>query len=178
MFKVTCRSRGGGYNVVRPLVGRDGGGGLRGGVGDDLVTADHAGEPQSDTAAHLVPPLLAPATASRALGPLRPHEVVGQRAGVLVTGRVLAQQPSVIQSVCQSVSLSVSLLYSPSSLLSESHRPVRGGHTGGLLPGVRGWCRTCTWSPPPRHTSPGSAGPSGRHSNSGLWTRETTDRPL
>ena len=90
MFKVTCRSRGGGYNVVRPLVGRDGGGGLRGGVGDDLVTADHAGEPQSDTAAHLVPPLLAPATASRALGPLRPHEVVGQRAGVLVTGRVLA----------------------------------------------------------------------------------------
>ena len=85
---VTCRSRGGGHDVVRPLLGRDGGRGLGGGVGDDLVAADHAGQPQPDAAAHLVPPLLPPAAAGRALGPLRPHEVVGERAGVLVTGRV------------------------------------------------------------------------------------------
>ena len=52
------------------------------------MAADHAGQPQSDAAAHLVPPLLPPAAAGRALGPLRPHEVVGERAGVLVTGGV------------------------------------------------------------------------------------------
>ena len=166
------RPRGRHHDVGRPLVRWDGGGRLRGGMRDHLVAADHARQPEPHTAAHLVPPLLPPATASRALGPLRPHEVVGQRAGVLVTGRVLAHNNH--QSVC----LSVCLLYSPSSLLSESHRPVRGGHRGGRPPEVPGWCRTCTWSPPPRHTSPGSAGPSGRHSNSGLWTRGTTDRPL
>ena len=88
LLYLTLRSRGRHHDVVRPLVRGDGGGGLGGGVGDDLVTPDHAGQPQPHTAAHLVPPLLPPPAPGRALRPLRPHEVVGERTGVLVTRRV------------------------------------------------------------------------------------------
>ena len=55
---------------------------------DHLVAADHAGQPEPHTAAHLVPPLLPPPTPGGALRPLRPHEVVGEGTGILIAGRV------------------------------------------------------------------------------------------